>query len=68
VVADKDGSLPTERSDKSGCLGYVVNASDLGLATMPAGTYQLALLAGPSLDQVGKAFTVRITAPATPGN
>jgi putative serine protease PepD len=65
-TVDKDGSLPQSTSDKSGCLAYTVEAAPLGLDTMPAGTYQLQLLAGPSLKPVGPAAVVHITAPATP--
>jgi putative serine protease PepD len=61
VEVGQDGSLPMETSDKNGCMFFTVNASALGLDTMPAGTYQLALLAGPSLTQVGQTATVSIT-------
>ena len=62
---DKDGTLPQGTSDTSGCLSTTVDAASLGQDTMPAGTYQLQLLAGPSLTPVDPAAPVQITAPAT---
>ena len=56
------GTIPAD----SGCLYFHVTAADLQQATMPVGTYQLVLLAGPSLTQVGETTVVHITAPATP--
>jgi putative serine protease PepD len=64
--ADADGSLPQSTSDKSGCLSYTLDAASLGQDTMSVGTYQLQLLAGPSLKPVGATAVVHITAPATP--
>lgn len=65
-VLDTAGTLPQSTSDKSGCLGYTLDAAPLGQDTMPVGTYQLQLLAGPSLTPVGATAVVHITAPATP--
>jgi putative serine protease PepD len=62
---DKDGTLPQGTSDRSGCLSATLDAASLGQDTMPAGTDQLQLLAGPSLTPVGPAAPVQITAPAT---
>ena len=66
VAVDASGTLPQSTSDTSGCLGYTLDAAALGLATMPVGTYQLQLLAGPDLTPVGATAVVHITAPATP--
>jgi putative serine protease PepD len=63
---DTDGTLPQTTSDKGGCLSYTVTAAGMGQATMPTGTYQLQLFAGPSLTPVGTPAVVHITAPATP--
>jgi putative serine protease PepD len=52
-------------SKTSGCLYFDVSASAFQQATMPVGTYQLQLLAGPSLTPVSHAITLTITAPAT---
>jgi len=67
-VTDAAGTLPQSTSDTSGCLGYTLDAAALGQATMPAGTYQLQLLAGPSLTPVGATAVVHITASATAGS
>jgi putative serine protease PepD len=50
----------------SGCIPLTLAAADLGQATMPAGTYQVQMFAGPSLTPVGKTAALTITAPATP--
>jgi putative serine protease PepD len=73
LIALPDGSLVTGRGgaatpqgtipQASGCLYFTVPASALQQATMPAGSYQLQLLAGPSLTPVGKTATLTITAP-----
>jgi hypothetical protein len=61
-AVDTTGTLPQDTSDKSGCLGYTLSAAGVGQATMPVGTYQIQLLAGPSLTPVGSAAVVHITA------
>jgi putative serine protease PepD len=62
-------SVPQGTVPKSnGCLSFTVPASALQQATMPAGTYQLQLLAGPSLTPVGATAAVHITAPTTNGS
>ena len=61
-VTDAAGTLPQSTSNTSGCLGYTLDAAELGQATMPVGTYQLQLFAGPRLIPVGQAV-VHITAP-----
>ena len=53
------GTVP----DRSGCIRFTLTAADLGQTTMPVGTYQLQLFAGPSLTPVGQAAVVHITAP-----
>jgi putative serine protease PepD len=61
-AVDTAGTLPQDTSDKSGCLGYTLDAAEVGRATMPVGTYQIQLLAGPSLTPVGATAVVHITA------
>jgi hypothetical protein len=74
LIAGPDGSLVSDQSGippqgtvskSSGCLYFDVPASAFQQATMPVGTYQLQLLAGPSLTPVSHAITLHITAPAT---
>jgi putative serine protease PepD len=50
-------------SDSSGCLGFTLTADQ---ATLPVGTYQVQMFAGPSLTPVSQAVALTITAPATP--
>ena len=50
-------------SDSSGCLGFTLTADQ---ATLPVGTYQVQMFAGPSLTPVSPAVALTITAPATP--
>jgi putative serine protease PepD len=66
LVGDQSGIPPQGTVSKtSGCLYFDVPASAFQQATMPVGTYQLQLLAGPSLTPVSHAITLTITAPAT---
>ena len=71
-IVTPDGTPVTDESqflphgtvpDSSGCIRFTLAAADLGQTTMPVGTYQLQLFAGPSLTPVGPAAVVHITAP-----
>jgi hypothetical protein len=71
-IVKPDGTPVTDESqflphgtvpDSSGCIRFTLAAADLGQTTMPVGTYQLQLFAGPSLTPVGPAAVVHITAP-----
>ena len=71
-IVEPDGTPVTDESqflphgtvpDNSGCIPFTLTAADLGQTTMPVGTYQLQLFAGPSLTPVGPAAVVHITAP-----
>jgi putative serine protease PepD len=63
-LTDQSGTPPQGTVSKSsGCLYFTVPASAFQQATMPVGTYQLQLLAGPSLTPVGQPAVVHITAP-----
>jgi S1-C subfamily serine protease len=63
LAVDQSGNPPQGTVPKtSGCLYFVVPASAFGQATMPVGTYQLQLLAGPNLTPVGATAVVHITA------
>jgi len=74
LIALPDGSQVTESGgppmgrvpQSSGCLRFGVSAAAFGQATMPVGTYQLQLLAGPDMTPVGATAVLHITAPATP--
>ena len=71
-IVKPDGTPVTDESqflphgtvpDRSGCISFTLTAADLGQTTMPVGTYQLQLFAGPRLIPVGQAAVVHITAP-----
>jgi putative serine protease PepD len=49
VTAGSGGLPQSTATTTSGCFAYQLNAADLGLATLPAGTYQVQLLGGPDL-------------------
>jgi putative serine protease PepD len=50
AVQAASGGLPqSTAATTSGCFAYQLSASDLGLATLPTGTYQVQLLGGPDL-------------------
>jgi hypothetical protein len=50
AVTASSGGLPqSTAATTSGCFAYELSAPDLGLATLPAGTYQVQLLGGPDL-------------------
>ena len=61
TVLTQNGTLPQATATSgSGCLTYTVAPSDLNLATLPSGTYQLQLYAGPNLVPVGQGGTVTV--------
>ncbi len=71
VVTDETGGLPqATATQSSGCLTYELDASDLGLSVLPAGTYQLQLLGGPQLIPLGSptSLTVGSGAAAQPSS
>jgi putative serine protease PepD len=63
TVLTEDGTLPqTRATSSSGCLTYEVGPSDLSLAALPRGTYQLQLYAGPNLVPIGQGGSVTVNA------
>ena len=46
----------------SGCFGYELTADQLGLPTLPVGTYKVQLLAGPDLTPVSAPADLNVTA------
>jgi putative serine protease PepD len=64
AVTVPGGGLPQATAKAStGCFGYQLTADQLGLPTLPVGTYQVQLLAGPDLAPVGAAANLDVTAP-----
>jgi putative serine protease PepD len=54
AVPGQQGGLPqATASAGSGCFAYHLTASELGLASLPEGRYQVELFAGPNLAPVG---------------
>ena len=49
VTADYGGLPQAIVTKSSGCLSYELDAAQLGLAVLPAGSYQFQLLGGPEL-------------------
>jgi putative serine protease PepD len=68
ILTHTDGMPQDIAKTSSGCLYYELTASDLGTATVPVGTYQAQLFAGPNLDPVGPTVKLDVTAPATAGS
>jgi putative serine protease PepD len=71
VVTDDTGGLPQATATQaSGCLTYELDASALGLAVLPTGSYQLQLLGGPQLTPLGPpaSLTVGSAAAAQPSS
>jgi len=61
VLAGPLGGLPqSTANDGSGCFSYSLMASQLGLASVPNGTYQVQLLAGPDLAPVSAPANVSV--------
>ena len=53
AVTASSGGLPQSTATAtSGCFAYELSAPDLGLATLPTGTYQVQLLGGPDLTSL----------------
>lgn len=64
AVTVPDGGLPqATATTSSGCFGYQLTAGQLGLAALPAGTYQVQLLAGPDLAPVSAAADLTVSPP-----
>jgi hypothetical protein len=68
ILAATDGMPMTVTKTSSGCLSYKLTAAATGAATMPAGTYEAQLFAGPNLDPVGSTVKLNVTAPTTNGS
>jgi putative serine protease PepD len=68
AVTVPGGGLPQATvRNSSGCFSFNLSAGQLGLATLPAGTYQAQLLAGPNLTAVSAPAALHLTgAPAGP--
>jgi putative serine protease PepD len=66
VVTLPGGGLPQTTADTaSGCLRYELTAGQLGITALPAGTYQVQLLAGPDLTPVSAVADLDVTTPPT---
>jgi hypothetical protein len=62
---ENQNQLPSDiTTASSGCTGWELTPDQIGQATLPVGTYQAQLLAGPSLTPVSPAVKLEITAPA----
>jgi hypothetical protein len=65
AVTVPGGGLPQATStSSSGCFSFNLTADQLGLATLPAGTYQVQLLAGPDLAPVSAPAALHLTGAA----
>jgi putative serine protease PepD len=61
------GGLPQSTAKaSSGCFSYGLFASQLGLASVPNGTYQVQLLAGPDLAPISAPVTVSVASGTQP--
>jgi len=61
------GGLPQSiATTGSGCLAVALSAQELGLTSLPTGTYQIQLYGGPSLTPIGQAASVRVSTSGTP--
>jgi putative serine protease PepD len=68
AVTGDTGALPEAIvTQSSGCISYELDASQLGLAVLPTGTYQLQLLGGPELTPLDNPTKLRVGA-ATAGS
>jgi putative serine protease PepD len=66
AVTSAQGGLPqSTASTTSGCFTFEVAAADLGLATMPDGTYQVQLLGGPNLTPLSDPASLVVGHPQT---
>ena len=67
VLTGQLGGLPqSTASASSGCFSYSLIASQLGLASVPNGTYQVQLLDGPDLAPVSAPTNVSVTGGTQP--
>ncbi|MGH3257201.1 MAG: trypsin-like peptidase domain-containing protein [Streptosporangiaceae bacterium] len=63
AVTGDTGALPEVIiTQSSGCISYELDASQLGLAVLPSGTYQLQLLGGPELTPLDNPIKLRVGA------
>ena len=62
VTVPGAGLPQTVATTSSGCFGYQLTAGQLGLPALPAGTYQVQLLAGPDLTPVSAPVDLNVTA------
>jgi len=64
VVTLQGAGLPqVTATTSSGCFSFQLTADEVGLPTLPVGTYQVQLLAGPDLIPVSAAASLDVTAP-----
>jgi putative serine protease PepD len=67
ALAGQLGGLPqSTASARTGCFSYSLIASQLGLASVPNGTYQVQLLVGPDLAPIGAPANVTVSSRALP--
>lgn len=67
ALAGQFGGLPESTASAStGCFSYPLIASQLGLASVPNGTYQVQLLAGPDLAPVSAPTNVSVAGDTQP--
>jgi putative serine protease PepD len=63
AVQAASGGLPqSTAATASGCFAYQLSAGDLGLATLPTGTYQVQLLGGPDLTPLSAPASLTVGA------
>jgi putative serine protease PepD len=62
VTGDTGGLPEAIITQSSGCISYELDASQLGLAVLPSGTYQLQLLGGPELTPLDTPTNLRVGA------
>jgi putative serine protease PepD len=62
VTVATDGLPQAIASSSSGCFSYDLTAQQLGLPILPAGTYQVQLLAGPNLTPVSAPTDLTVAA------
>jgi putative serine protease PepD len=68
AVTVPGGGLPqAAATTSSACFSFSLTADQLGLATLPAGTYQVQLLAGPNLAPVSNPADVHLTGSPSAG-
>ncbi len=62
VTGDTGGLPEAIVTQSSGCISYELDASQLGLAVLPTGTYQFQLLAGPELTALDPPTKLTVSA------